>query len=380
MGGRMTKWKGVVASVAPMVGLVATTGFLATPAQAEPPCGPVGAIIICGSTTYTTGPTEAIQYLDVVGSTRLELQGPEQNPGLSVSTPGTAVFLSGAETSDGSVVVTIEGFDNIETSSSDNTAVIVENKGTGAANSKLSGGLVQTAGSKSHGLWSYISNPSSMQDTKAQLSFGEVKTAQNESHGLYSLNDGGGEAVAEKEVSAGGAGIVTTLGEEAYGLYAHISNTVSTGAATVSFRQGTVTSEGALSHGLFSRNDGEGNTAVSLSSDGEVTTKSTEAHGALAHNTNNTSTGRTEVQLTSASIKTEGDRSIGLKALADGLSEAVANVASGTVSTLGEMAHGVLAEITNTASEADASAYNCHLNCCYGLQPYCAIGSPNHRR
>ena len=62
-GGRMTKWKGLAASVAPVAGSVILSSFAAEQASAANECGaPTGpnATITCDSGTHTVSPATSI--------------------------------------------------------------------------------------------------------------------------------------------------------------------------------------------------------------------------------------------------------------------------------------------------------------------------------
>lgn len=168
-GGRMTKWKGKAASLAPHVGkaLLVNASFVlshailpsglggAAAALAQDECGgppAANATITCDATTYTSGPNDDIRYLNVDGLT-LNLEG-----GLTVDAE-RPVLVRSATGSSADIVVNVTDVNRLtatrQNSPPGNAAHAVEVIGRGGGDVQINvgvdspGGRIESAGTNS---------------------------------------------------------------------------------------------------------------------------------------------------------------------------------------------------------------------------------------
>jgi len=147
-GGRVTKWKGLVACVAPVMGTVLAPLMLAGiitagtsySALAADECGvyagPNG-VIICDTTTYTTGPADDIVYTTGVDGIDLTLQD------ITVNDPtGHSVNVSTLAASTNAVDVSVDNVD-IRSSALTRNGINIAHVGIdGAINFDMTSGFV----------------------------------------------------------------------------------------------------------------------------------------------------------------------------------------------------------------------------------------------
>ncbi|WP_299752806.1 autotransporter outer membrane beta-barrel domain-containing protein [uncultured Tateyamaria sp.] len=377
--GRLTKFKGRVASIAPRLSVVATAAvlFSGSAAQAANECGTdeVGQdTVTCGAgdpsypnytdgITYTgsDGLTLILDDPDIeVGGSGLRVVGPSGND-LSVqvdrgtvTTDGSAGFAPGLfvqidnDASTAAVTAHVGEGGEVNTTGDIAHGLLASNQGEGAATAEMEGGAVTTHGEGAYGLWAEIKNEESTAVATAVLAEGEgvVTTFGDKAVGLYANTKGRGAAIVKMEGGTVTTGIGnTTEVKNAHGLYAVISNADSTATATALLEGGTATTNGADSHGLYAviQNQASEANALAEMEGGTVTTHGADSHGLYA---DNDGTGDATVRLTRGFVETAGEASDGLLAMAtgdQGPGNATVQMTEGIVHTKGRHASGLVA-------------------------------------
>ena len=380
-GGRLTKWKGIVVSCAPTMGVVAlaiSTLGVAGAANAANECTAgvapaAGATVICTTANYNPADGDII-YSNVNGLT-LELN----DASLNVTSSTTAVSVTGATTSAAPVTISGASFGTITTTGESGYGLFAQTNGTGAANAVINDGTITTAGSNGHGLLAQNTNAANASAVTATMDGGSVETGGVRAYGLLSSTNGTGAATAVIN-----DGTITTTGESGYGLFAQNDNaanasavtatmdggsvetggisgyglyalTSGTGAANAVINDGTITTAGYGSYGLFARNDNAANaSAVTVTMDGgSINTAGTTAHGIYAVTVG---TGAASALMNDGAITTTGGAGYGVHARASGTGTANALITGGAITTTGANATGVIAQITDSSSAATSTA------------------------
>ena len=382
-GGRLTKSRGIVASIAPMMGAIVIAGLSAGQAQAADECGPDGAgatLITCTAGNYAGGGVypdfpNGITYTGSDGLTLIL-----NDAGITVADPGVSVTSSITGTDAISVIGTNVGtitttagsahglYSNIINTDSEATATAllidgdVETTGTaasglyartdglGATLAQMDGGSVTTGGVQAHGLYSYIDNFLSEAKATALLIDGEVDTAGVLDIGLYARTTGLGATLAQMD-----GGRVTTEGTLAHGLYSVISNGISEAMATALLIDGDVETTDGDAFGLYAQTSGLGDTMAQMDG-GSVTTEGTQAYGLYSYISNTDSKATATALLIDGEVDTADDDAFGLYARTDGLGASLAQMDGGSVTTGGEGASGLHSYINNGLSTATATA------------------------
>ena len=222
--------------------------------------------------------------------------------------------------------------------------------GLGNTVAQVDGGTITTGGTNAYGLFSWISNTTSEATATATLTAGDIATTGDSGFGLYAWTAGLGRSVAQVD-----GGTVTTGGAEAYGLLSQITNVASEATATATLTAGDIATAGDNGFGLYAWTAGLG-ASVAQVDGGTITTGGTSAYGLFSRISNTTSEATATATLTAGDIATAGDNGFGLYAWTAGLGASVAQMDGGTVTTGGAEAYGLLSQITNVASEATATA------------------------
>jgi fibronectin-binding autotransporter adhesin len=188
--GRLTKWKGITASVAPMVGVaIWLVGFAPSDAHAADECGvdPAGATILnCAAANYPTG----IVYTNSDGLT-LNLD----NVATTVPTVGVSVTSSAANTNN--IVVNATNFTSVTTSANSQNGLSAVNAGTaGNATVTQAAGTVTTSGVSAIGLNSRINNSTNTGTALAEILGGNIVTTGVNATGIVAQSAGRGDTIA----------------------------------------------------------------------------------------------------------------------------------------------------------------------------------------
>jgi outer membrane autotransporter protein len=374
-GGRLTKWKGVVASSAPTIGTVAlaisTLGFAGV-ANAADECG----VDMAGADTITCVPGAYPTGITYAGSDGLELILNDAtitvgDPGVSVTGTGVGA-LSVIGTNVGTITTTVvNGFgllSNIDNTTSTATAtalltdgdvvttgdsgmgLFAQTNGLGDTLAQMDGGTVTTGGATAYGLLSLINNAASTATATALLTDGDVVTTGYDARGLYALNRGFGDTLAQMD-----GGSVTTGAAFGYGLISEMTNAASTGTSTALLNEGDVVTAGDDGRGVYAYTAGLGD-ALAQMDGGSVTTGGDNAYGLISSTANTTSTATATALLNDGEVETAGLGAHGLFARTDGLGDTLAQMDGGTVTTAGDSANGLRSEVTNATSTATATA------------------------
>ncbi|MDX8355325.1 autotransporter outer membrane beta-barrel domain-containing protein [Cognatiyoonia sp. IB215182] len=352
-GGRLTRFKGQVASIAPGLLVVATAAVLFTgsAAQAANECGAdeVGQdAVTCDASDNTAN---GIDYGESDGVTLIL-----DDPGMTVG--GSGVKVEGAAGSEGEIFIHLKDGE-VSTSGEAKRALWGATLGRGSVTVQMDGGRVVTAEVNAYALWAQINNSDSDEaarneaDAKAVMTGGEINTSKRHGHGLLVSHEGFGNAIGQ--VMDGGK--IATSGGDAYGVKAEVKHAESTANATASMTDGEIHTGGIWSHGLYAINRGLGAATVQMDG-GSITTSKLHARALYAEITNQNSEARATASATGdAKIKTVDRKAYGLLAKTDGLGDTLAAIDRSSITTLGREAHGLWAEITNTASTATSTAH-----------------------
>ncbi len=271
-GGRLTKFKGQVASIAPGL-LVASTAallFSGGAAQAADECGPpVNGQVTCNADaddstpnvvdpyangiTYnhagSDGLTLKLDDADIeVGGSGVRVEGTSEG-NISVQMDGGKITTSGefaralwARTTGTGAALALMGGGSVTTNGRDSYGLYASTGDGSAATAQLDGGSVATVGVAAYGLRAVIFNDDNEATATARMTAGDVRISSNNTHGLFARTFGRGEARAEM-----GGGAVTTVGEAAFGLWAQSER----GQAIVNLGAGAVvTVSGAGAAGI----------------------------------------------------------------------------------------------------------------------------------
>ena len=211
--GRLTKFKGQVASIAPGLSVVATAVLLAggadqAAAQALNACGPdeVGQdTVTCDARNYAEG----ITYTESDG---LTLILPDAT---NFGARSDGVNVTG--TGEGNVSVRMRD-GTVNTSDASVKALYARARGDGAATVQMDGGTVTTVGgggfdSSARALHASVENLESEATATVSMTGGVVETFGSFSSGLWAWTNGTGEAIAQMD-----GGTVTTDGGQAHGI------------------------------------------------------------------------------------------------------------------------------------------------------------------
>ncbi|MCO6181004.1 beta strand repeat-containing protein, partial [Ciceribacter sp. RN22] len=356
----MTKRKGEAASFAPSTGWVSTALALpaatlafslfagVAPVRAADECGlPVGGVVTCDTTTYTTGPAD-----DIVYSTSTGLIVNVNDPALVIGPlAATGVSAEGDASNTGDVVVNGTTFSSISTSGITSYGLKASNLGTaGAITVTLANGTITTVDEGGYGAYALSTNVANTATATATMSGGAITTHGVNSHGVFVEQKGGGAAVTSLT-----GGIVTTNGAATIGVYSIISEATNAAAATATINGGTVVTNGADSDGLRAVTDGTGD-ATAILVDGSITTTNTTpgaGSGGISASVGNAgSTATATAEMRGGTITTA--RGHGILATNDGLGDAVGILSGGKIETTGNGSYGVRTRIAPAWGQGDA--------------------------
>ncbi|MDX8355372.1 autotransporter outer membrane beta-barrel domain-containing protein [Cognatiyoonia sp. IB215182] len=269
-GGRLTKFKGQVASLAPGCLVAATAAVLFTggAAHADNECGTDRAgqdTVTCGASDSSyPNYTDGINYAFSDGLTLILPVPPADGPSIEVS--GKGVSVSGSGTGEGEISVQIEG-GAVTTTGIGGFGVVsffTNGSGTAAATVHMTDGAVNTTGDLADGL---VVGNSGAGEARAQMVGGTVTTSGEDAVGISAISLGG-QAVVDLGVSAtvtaSGAGADGIHVQGASGFDIDVAGVVSGGA----FREATST-KGAINGAAIRTTSSPGGT-IDIDSGAEV--------------------------------------------------------------------------------------------------------------
>ncbi|WP_299752438.1 autotransporter outer membrane beta-barrel domain-containing protein [uncultured Tateyamaria sp.] len=407
-GGRLTKFKGQVASIAPGLSVVATAAVLfvggATQGmaqQARDACGaPNNGVAACAAgTNYANGITyDGVQggftlILDDVdtrvGGEGVFVQGSSSDagnisvrldsgkvtadaldgfaPGLygkikNASSEAAVVVRVGVEGREHADAITGDTITQINTRGKGAHGLLASHNGNGNATALVVGGSVTTSTTGNEditvGLWANVLGAGNTATAAARVTEGgEVRTTGGRGHGLYALNDGNGNATAELVDST-----VTTTGFVGHGLYALLRNEnsdseIATAMARMSGEEAEVRTFENHAVGLLAKADGLGGKAAVQMNGGEISTEGAHSRGMYAYvaNSASTDTATATALMTAGHIKTGGFRGHGIEVLTEGLGASSTKMEGGTITTTGDHAYGIFTGLDNATNQGTAT-------------------------
>lgn len=366
-GGRMTKWKGSAASMSPTMGTVALTVSalcFAGSADAADECGlDTGGptTINCSAGPYLTGIdytiTDAADFTLVLNNSGI-LVGPVAGKGVSAENTQAAGAVTVNATSFGSIKTTgdhnhaifayISGANNLATAAAtmagngmvttsgnhDAIGVWALNEGLGNSEATLDDGTIITSGTASHGIEAHIrasgGGPSGSTGTTTATMNGGSMTVGGV--GIFSSNYGQGNAIATLNYGS--------INSVARGLNAWVKNTASSGTATATMNDGTITISGAV--GVWALNSGLGNSEAFLYG-GDVSAARFGLHSTVR---NASSRGSATATMTGGTVNTTGIDAYGVSAETTGTGSVEVSVSrNASVSSTGADSYGLATSI-----------------------------------
>ena len=353
--GRLTKFKGRVASVAPGLLVMAIAAVLlaggADQAAAQA-CGvAVNGQVTCDASDNTAN---GITY-NISGTDNLALILDDSD----ITVGGSGVKVTGSSGSEGNIFIHLENGE-VSTPEGVNRALWGTTQGRGGVIVQMDGGRISTAGDNSYGLWAQILNQDTDEATAmARMTDGVINTSGPRSHGILASHDGLGAAVAQME---GGKIIMSGAGSR--GLWAEVKHSESTKSAIASVTGGEISTGGANERGIiyetaaiYALNQGLGEATASLQ-DAKVTTSTMVGRGLWASITNPNSEATATADVINGDVRTTNESAVGVFARTGGLGGVLASIERSTVTTLGKDAEGLWAELTrgNNPLENTATA------------------------
>ncbi|WP_298938254.1 autotransporter outer membrane beta-barrel domain-containing protein [uncultured Ruegeria sp.] len=346
--GRLTKFKGRVASIAPGLSAIATVTVLFTgsAAHAANECGSVANIqVTCDAgdnidtgITYNTSGTDDFALI---------LNDPDMTVG------GSGVKVTGSSGSEGDIFMHLdEGTVAPVATATFGPALWGETKGRGNVIVQMDGGKVTTGGVNAFALWAQINNNNTDDATKnenaavARMTGGEINTNGRGGHALLASHEGLGAARAQME-----GGKIIMSGAGSYGLWAEVKHSESTKSATASVTGGEISTGGANAPGIiyetaaiYAHNQGLGEATASLQ-DAKVITAAADGRGLWASITNVDNEATATAGVINGDVLTTNEYAYGVFAQTNGLGGVLASIERSTVTTLGKDAEGLWAEL-----------------------------------
>ena len=392
--GRLTKFKGQVASIAPGLSVVVVAAVMLTgsveqaAAQAAPEADACGAatngVVSCGAGTYADG----IAYTGNLESGGYD-GGPQDNVHtLTLGDPasrdsritvaGWGVTVDYGGDHDVSVRMdsgNINATDDREYQNGDvskivyhNHGVLAKTSGTGNVNAQMNGGNIMARVAGSAGIAARIENGSSDKTATATMTGGTITVAQGNSEGVSAFTDGVGNVTAEM---SGNSKIVTQHGDDqggpagAVAAYthnrAHTGNVVARLIDNSEHRNQTIIT--AAGTGVRAVTRGAGGTATASMAGGIINIDGGDAYGVEASVVGtalDTSTADVEAFMTGGRITTNGTRAVGVRARTGKFGDAFVQMDEthhvSRITTHGWQAHGLQAFSDGTHDDSEGTA------------------------
>ena len=216
-GGRLTKWKGKVASIAHIVGVAtAFSGLYVGTASAANECGTPtypNAQVTCDAATFTVGPDSAVIYqnADGLALTLDDVTISPNDPGLD----GAVVVFGDANSTNTNTISLLDG--TLITSSGAFVHGLWNfHEGTGDASVDLAGGSITSTGI---GVWVTTENTNSAALMSASLSSGRIESLN--SSAIVVANEGEGAGLGRSQFEMTGGEVVASGGGAGVTLFAY---------------------------------------------------------------------------------------------------------------------------------------------------------------
>ena len=402
--GRLTKFKGQVASIAPGLLVWATAAVLFTGGAAHANCatGEDGDLVTetcnarVGSEAYPHITraynqearevnfklilNEVVVEREVQGLGVMVQEGPQSKGNLAIEVKGgqittwnfnnnMAVFM-GANHAESEINLTVTVSDGAEitTETKHSHGVLASNKGKRDAHIVMEGDHTSIttqaddsdgAGS-AHGLWAEVKavdGRGGLGSATAEMRGGSIATgdmATNGGENSYAIHaDIDSHYNNETATAKMSGGEIETYGRRGIGLYAHTNGN---GDAITEMSDGEIVTNGHRGYGMYSQTWGSGN-AIARMSGGKITTNITSdseaeyrgdnAYGVWAYVDANkrldAGNARAHAEVSGGEIVTKSDHAYAIVASSNGSGWVGASLTEGTVHTSGRVAHGVFA-------------------------------------
>ena len=361
--GRLTKFKGRVASIAPGLSVAATAAVLLigsveqVAAQAVDACGDPTGVVSCGAGTYADG----ITYSGNVVHTLTLGDRAIPDSRITVRGDGVAVDYTGNE----NVSVRIDSGNVYATENyNHNHGVLASTSGAGNVDAQMNGGNVTASNPGSHGIAARIQNGSSDKTATATMTGGSIAVSGGHSEGVSAFTDGvAGNVTAEM---SGSSTIVTQFGVEgnpggAVAAYAH--NQAYTGRVEARIIDNSddrdQTRITAASTGVRAVTRGRGGTAIASMAGGIINIDAHDAYAVAASVIDTAlhdSTAKVDARMTGGRIRTNGTRAVGVRAHTDKFGDAFVQMDEthhvSRITTHGWHAHGLQAFSVGTHDDS----------------------------
>ncbi|MFG5382826.1 hypothetical protein [Yoonia sp. R2-816] len=364
-GGRLTKFKGRVASIAPGVSVVATAAVMFTggAAQADNECGsPTNGVVSCGAGTYTDG----ITYSGNVVHT-LTFDDPA-TPDSSITVTGFGVTVDYGGNENVFVQMDSGNVNATDDQNYHNHGVLAKTSGTGNVDAQMNGGNIMARVAGSAGIVARIENGSSDKTATATMTGGTITVAGGNSEGVSAFTGGvRGNVTAEM---SGSSKIVTQFGVQggpagAVAAYAHSQAYTGTVVARVidesEHRNQTIIT--AAGTGVRAVTRGAGGKATASMAGGIINIDGGDAYAVAAGVVDTAlynSEADAEAFMTGGRITTNGTRAVGLRAHTEKFGNAFVQMDethhASRITTHGWQAHGLQAFSTSTHDDSEGTA------------------------
>ncbi len=361
--GRLTKFKGRVASIAPGLSVVATAAVLFSGSAAQAACTAADGVATCtadnhpGSITFDPYDFGIVYtHADAVHTLTLP-----DHPDFTVHGNGVTVDYGG----DQDVFVQM-GRGTVETTGFQNHGVSANTTGTGNVEARLSGdGDITVNGDSSSGLRARIGNGDSTAEATAVMTAGEIAIESGtyaEGVSAATMSRQGGDVTARME-----GGEITTSGDQvgaAVHAYAHEATYVGTLRAVMT--GGVISTEntnadeqsGGVGVRASTRSSSEHTSVIAQMEGGTITTNGSRSHAvtAEAEQSARDSQANMTARMTGGTITTMRHNSAGVRAHTHGYGDATAEMIDGTITTHANQSHGLQAFSTFVADQNTADS------------------------
>ncbi|MDX8355853.1 hypothetical protein SLH47_26180, partial [Cognatiyoonia sp. IB215182] len=378
--GRLIKFKGRVASIAPGLSVLAAALFSGGDVQAANECGnPTNnphtfndGVITCDAREYNNGITyEGSEVHTVI----------LQYSGITVVVKGPGATVRGASSTSGDIAVLLHHgsvtTDAVEETDYNNHGLKAYTEGTGNATAQMNGGDVTTHAVLSHGLRAEIKNTGSNATAKAELTAGNINIFRGSSSGLSAHTDSiGGAAIAQMSggkitTHAAGTGGMEATSTNRQEEDATIGQSAAVATVTALMTGGVIETKTELGSGVVASSRGSEGNVLARMEGGTITTLGEKigekneghAYGVRARiygNVNSTAIAKAE--MTGGQIVTHAHNSWGLSAGTEAIGgAAIAEMTeqvgrSSIITTKGSQAHGLSVMVNARDGDIDRNS------------------------
>ncbi|MBP6020583.1 MAG: autotransporter outer membrane beta-barrel domain-containing protein [Burkholderiaceae bacterium] len=309
-------------------------------AWADNECGNSGGAtqLECTDSTYDSG----IKY-DSSSDLTLKV-GPDVTIGPTTDKAGIAIMGANGSTANFTIVAngtTITSSATASTQTGD--GILIDHGGSGDLSIVANNVTIETSHSAtghsnalSNGITAYLKDWNSVGNISIATTGGSITTTGDLSYGMYGIHEGSGN------ITITSSSDITTSGKLGFGIAAFISDPDSTSTLAVTQAGGTISTSGVDAQGISVTHMGSGLVTVDGAAGSAITTQGVEAHGIAARSAK----GDVNMQLSGITISTRGDDAAGVRVAPIELTTPTSvTITSGTITTQGAAAHGIVAGI-----------------------------------